>query len=68
MARRLKRTGHTDPNPGGMEDTSEAAPPLPTSKPAKAKRRSSKRLGPRWNPMSNVYGDSLVPDFPPKID
>lgn len=64
MARRLKRSGHTDPDPDGVEDTSEAAPRLPVSDPPKAKRKSNKRLGPRWNPMRNVYGDSLVPDSP----
>jgi len=62
MARHRKRTGHTDPDPDGVEETSETAPqPPPAPKP---KRKSNKRLGPRWNPMNAVYGDSTAPDFP----
>ena len=62
MARRRKRSGHTDRDPEGVEDTSESAPPAP--KQPKARRKTGKRLGPRWNLLTTVEGPSAAPDFP----
>jgi hypothetical protein len=62
MARHRERTGHTEPDPQGREETSETAPEVPEL--PKPRRKANKRLGPRWNPMNAAYGDSTAPDFP----
>lgn len=48
-------------------ETTEEGPKTPRVENRPAKRKGRKRLGPRWNPMSAVYGPSNVPE-PPKIE
>jgi len=47
-----------------VDDTTESPPQ--TTKPSsdQTKKKGKKRLGPRWNNMNAVMGDSVDPDFP----
>jgi hypothetical protein len=46
------------------DETSEEAPKVHEAHIPPLKRKGRKKLGPRWNPMNAVYGDSTAPDFP----
>ena len=48
-------------------ETTEEGPKIPRGENRPPKRKGRKRLGPRWNPMSAVYGPSIVPE-PPNIE
>jgi hypothetical protein len=64
MARRRRKKGPQHRAKSLPEETSETPPEVPAEPPLPSKSKSSKRLGPRWNIMSAVYGDSTAPDFP----
>jgi hypothetical protein len=46
------------------DETSEEAPKVQDADLLPPERKGRKKLGPRWNPMNAVYGDSTAPDFP----
>jgi len=47
-----------------VDETTESPPQSSKPPSDRTKKKGKKRLGPRWNNMNAVMGDSVDPDFP----